>query len=291
MKNSNFDLYQIVTDKIIEQLEAGKLPWVKPWKSTSYNGLPYNGISNRAYSGVNVMLLWLSGFSSPDWYTSTQLKAKGWRFNEGEKPTMIVFTKPIAKDVKNVETGEVEKKGYQVFRYYRVFNRDQTDAPKVEQPDTIPAPTPEDVEQILGSLNLAEGVIYGGDRACYMPSRDGIRLPNVGDFKSEDHFKSTALHEGVHATGHKSRLDRDQRNAFGSAGYAFEELIAEIGSAMACAQIGLQWEELRHADYISSWLTALKNDKKMIVQAASRATKAVKYLIPEAEVVPIAEAA
>ena len=94
---------------------------------------------------------------------------------------MIVFTKPVAKDVKNVETGEVEKKGYQVFRYYRVFNRDQTDAPKVEQPDTIPAPTPEDVEQILGSLNLAEGVIYGGDRACYMPSRDGIRLPNVGD--------------------------------------------------------------------------------------------------------------
>ena len=315
MKKQRIDVAKLVTDKIIAELEAGRTPWIKPWKCTDYSGMPYNGTTNKPYQGVNVLMCWLSGFSSPDWYTMRQLstvagsgpkwepKHKGALGSRGcrVKPDQLKNGTPIvfyklkdyrAKETEDDGTVSYKMKRFPLIRFSTAYNRDQIDGlPPLPKSETVVAPTPEDIEAILESLNLEAGVKFGGDVACYMPTPDGIRLPNVGDFDSEDHFKSTALHEAVHSTGHKSRLDRDLKNGPGSKGYAFEELVAEMGSAMCCAMLGIEWEKLQHADYIASWLEVLKNDSSFVIRAASKATKAAKFLLPEAEAVEEAKAA
>lgn len=271
------ELYRSVTDRIVRELEQGAAPWIKPWKSTTTAGgvMPVNAVTGRAYSGINVPILWGEqhgrGYLTARWLTFRQALEKGAAVRKGEKGTHVVFTKRITVGEDN------DERQIAMLRTYVVFNAAQVDG----LPD--PPPTPE--ARLEDRLEAVEGFIgatraelqHGGDRACYVPSRDFIAMPPFGSFRAPEHYYATALHELAHWTGHSSRLDRDLGNRFGSRAYAAEELIAELGAAFLCAQLGITGE-LRHAGYIASWIELLKEDDRAIFTAASKASQAADFL-------------
>jgi antirestriction protein ArdC len=271
------DMYQQVTNSIIEQLEKGAIPWVKPWRADS--SADRNLVSGKAYQGINRLLLGMSsmsqGFASPEWATYKQWNEKGAQVNKGEKATHIVFFKPMAGK-KNAETGETEG-GYCVIRGYAVFNATQTNysAPVSDVPATQFNPIPA-CEQFIADTGAL--ISHGGDAAFYAPSHDRIQLPNKSAFDCEGSYYATAFHELTHWTGSEKRLDRDlSKGRFGNPAYAFEELVAEIGEAFLCADYSIQGE-LRHAGYIANWLKACRDDSKAIFRASALAQKAADYL-------------
>lgn len=275
------DIYQQVTDQIISALESGTIPWVKPWEDTaSPLGMPHNRVSKKAYNGINTLLLWCAqyegGFTSDSWLTYKQAQQLGGNVKKGSKGTKIVFFKPIEK-----ENEKGEKDSFCVARGYTVFNLDQCEG--IE-----PIVKPEQPAPVTGSIMLDVALAVGarvdieGNRACFIPSADIVKVPHIDQFKSADHFEATLAHELVHWTGHKSRMDRDLSGRFGSEAYAAEELIAEMGSAFISAEMGFCLTELRHASYIESWLKVLKNDKRAIFTAASQAQKACNYIKDQA---------
>ena len=285
------DIYTEVTNKIIAELEQGAAPWVKPWTSGRKNGIgvmPANAATGRTYAGINVPILWMAaadrGFEQPGWMTLNQANKLGGKVRKGEKGTTVVFTKRIVIDDKAAVnpsgTGDDDRKEISMLRAYTVFNLSQIDG----LADDLMAPPPPlpslnwHLEQ-AGAFITSTGadIRYGGDRACYVPSRDFINLPPVGAFKSIEQFQATALHELSHWSGASHRLDRDLTGRFGSQSYAAEELIAELSAAFLCAHLGIQGE-LRHAGYIDSWLKLLASDKRAIFTAASQASKAADYL-------------
>jgi antirestriction protein ArdC len=270
-KMAKFDLYQTVTDNIIAAIEqGGELPWVRPWTTT---GGPRNGMTGRAYSGVNHLLLTIAGakYSSAEWFTFKNAQKLGGSVRKGEKGTQVVFWNIISK--KN-EVGKDET--IPLLRYFLVFNRDQIDglpAPKVaERPE-------------FNSVEVAEAFIaatganitFGGDRACYNMVTDSITLPTQESFVDAGAYYATAFHELVHWTGHQSRLDRLKATPFGSPEYAKEELVAELGAAFLCAEYGIDGKT-QHPEYIKNWLAVLKDDKRFIFRASSLANKAVALL-------------
>jgi len=269
-------VYQDVTNSIIEQLEKGAIPWVKPWKADS--SADKNLLSQKPYQGINRLILGLSGmvnsYSVPVWASYKQWESIGGNVRKGEKGTRIVFFSKVSKE--NKTTGDTES--YSVLKAYWVFNASQIDGI-----DIVPAET---VEKPFTSIELAETRIvktgaalsHGGDAAFYAPSVDRIQLPNKGTFNSEANYYATAFHELVHWTGAKHRLDRNlDKGRFGNPAYAFEELVAEMGAAFLCQDYGIQGE-LRHAGYIQSWLKALRDDSKAVFKAAALAQKAADYL-------------
>ena len=271
------DLYKQVTDSIIAELEKGAIPWVKPWRADS--SADRNVVSGKPYKGINRLLLGMSamghGFSSPEWATYKQWTEKGAQVNKGEKATHIVFFKPIAGK-QNAETGETEG-GYCVIRGYAVFNATQTNysAPVSDVPAVQFNPVPA-CEQFIADTGAQ--ITHGGDAAFYAPSHDRIQLPNKSAFDHESSYYATAFHELTHWTGSDKRLDRDlSKGRFGNPSYAFEELVAEIGAAFLCADMGIQGE-LRHAGYIDHWLRACREDSKSIFRAAALSQKACDYL-------------
>jgi len=269
------DWYQDVTDRIIASLEAGPGEWSKPWKSLGVNGMPRNGSSNRQYNGINVWLLALSGYSDARWYTFNQAKALDANVRKGEKGTKIVFWQFISeKDENGVETG----KKIPLLRVFTVFNAQQIEGlPNVEKaPEVDPTVGFEKAAEIVAALGAT--VSHGGDRACYIPSEDSIRLPEPGQFTNLAHYWSTTLHEIGHWTGHTSRLDRKLGNRFGSNEYAMEELVAEITSAFTCAALGIEGE-LSHPEYINNWLKVLRGDKYAVFGAAREAQKAAAFIL------------
>ena len=269
-------VYQDVTNSIIEQLEKGAIPWVKPWKADS--SADKNLVSQKPYQGINRLILGLSGmvngYGVPVWASYKQWESIGGHVRKGEKGTRIVFFSKVDKE--NKQTGD--KESYSVLKAYWVFNASQIDGI-----DIVPAET---VEKPFTSIELAEERIvktgaalsHGGDAAFYAPSVDRIQLPNKGTFDSEANYYATAFHELVHWTGAKHRLDRNlEKGRFGNPAYAFEELVAEMGAAFLCQDYGIQGE-LRHAGYIQSWLKALRDDSKAVFKAAALAQKAADYL-------------
>lgn len=269
------DMYKTVTDSIILELEKGAVPWIKPWKADS--SADKNYISQKAYQGINRLLLGMSsmakGYSNPSWATYKQWTESGVQVKEGEKPSHIVFFKPMKG--KDKTTGE--DKAYCVIRGYSVFNAEQTDIQIVpsEQPDTVFNPMPDCEDRIVKTGAI---ISHGGDAAFYMPSQDRIQLPNKSAFDAPASYYATTFHELGHWTSHKTRLDRDlSKNRFGNPGYAFEELVAEIGAAYLCADYRIQGE-LRHAGYIEHWLKACREDNKAIFKAAALAQKATDYI-------------
>jgi antirestriction protein ArdC len=267
-------VYQQVTDRIIEQLEKGALPWIKPWRSDST--ADKNFITQKPYSGINTLILGMSGFSNPAWATYQQWQSKNIQVKKGEKSTQIVFFKPI-KATKENASGETESANYSVLRAYHVFNAEQTDAdilPSVsdELLPFNPIPACENKITETGAI-----INHGGDGAFYMPSKDQIQLPNKTAFNSESNYYATAFHELAHWSGAKHRLDRDLSGKYGNPAYAFEELIAEISAAFLCAEFKIEGE-LRHAGYIESWLKACRDDNKAIFKAAALAQKAADYI-------------
>ena len=269
-------IYTEITQSIIEQLEQGAAPWIKPWKADS--SADKNLVSQKPYQGINRLLLGMSsmvkGFSVPVWASYKQWEAIGANVKKGEKGTKIVFYSPVSKE--NKQTGDLEK--YAVLKTYFVFN-----AAQVEGIDIVPAET---VAAEFTAVELAEqriiktgaAISHGGDAAFYMPSADRIQLPNKTAFNSEANYYATAFHELAHWTGSKNRLDRDlDKGRFGNPAYAFEELVAEMSAAFLCSDYGIQGE-LRHAGYIGHWLKALREDSKAVFKAAALAQKAADYI-------------
>ena len=277
------DMYQIVTDRIIAALENGVKPWACPWDRTQQcDMLPMNFKSKAQYSGVNILLLWSEtvekGYSSPYWLTYKQAAELGGNVIKGQKGLEIIFYKTWEK--KN-EQGEGEK--IPMLRSFVVFNLDQIE--NIEKPVT--AIKEERIKnnefEVMAHVDdaiLATGAVINhvGVRAFYSPSQDTITMPTQDRFTSSSDYYATLWHELTHSTAHKSRLDRKLTGGFGSQDYAFEELIAELGAAFCCADLGV-FGEIQHKSYIASWLKALNNDKKYIFKAASLASKAHQFLL------------
>lgn len=277
------DIAQVITDRIISELEQGAAPWVKPWKDVrngNANGQPYNPASGTIYRGANWTFLTLIGstFSSNAWVTLKQANALGGHVKAGEKGTPIVFWKPLAvKDRANPD----QVTHVPMLKHYYVFNLDQCEDVALPVRESLAPETWEPCEKaqsLTDSLNLAGGLSHGGNRAFFRSSTDSIVMPEKGQFTSRESYYATLLHESIHATGHESRLKRLTPARFGSENYAYEELVAELGAAMLCAHCGLDGD-LRHADYIGSWLKALKDDKKFIISAAGKAQAAMDFLV------------
>ena len=291
------DVHAEITQSIVAQLEAGTVPWLQPWKAGArFSGMPRNYVSKRAYSGINVLLLWTAaqekGYASSEWLTFKQAKEKGGSVRKGEKATTIVFYKRL--DIKEkLESGEIAEKQIMMAREYHVFNADQCDGLKSEVAPSKADTANELNADFMRSVKLTGvDLRHGGNSAHYMPALDYVQMPHVADFKDGAGYMATLAHEMVHWTGHKSRLDRLEAFAVNKAEYAFEELVAELGAAFTCAEFGIKGD-LRHASYIKSWIKLLTDDKRALFRAASRASKAVAFLYPNnsQEAVDVAEAA
>lgn len=270
-------IYDTITNNIIAELEKGAAPWVKPWRADST--ADHNLVSKKPYSGINRLILGMAGLSytSNTWATYKQISEAGGHVRKGEKGTHIVFFKPVTKETRTA-TGEIETESYAVLKSYCVFNADQCEGlelPTVEKPATEFEPL-DHVEQRIIKTGAVIG--HGGDAAFYAPSQDRIQMPNKTAFASPANYYATVLHELVHWTSAKHRLDRDlSKGRFGNPAYAFEELVAELGAAFLCQDHGIDGD-LRHAGYIGSWLKALRNDSTAIFKAAALAQKAADYI-------------
>lgn len=275
MGRINKDIYQEVTNKIIDLMETHGSNWTQPWTAQT-GGLPYNAVTKKHYNGMNVILLGCAGYSSPVWATYKQWKTKGCQVRRGEKGTMGIFYKAI--QITDQETEE--EKTIPMIRSFVLFNSAQVDGYTEEQAPEI---TEEERNEIADMFirNTQANITHGGDRAFYSPGYDRIQLPNFADFHNAEAYYGTALHELAHWTGHKSRLDRSKAMAsrFGTQQYAAEELVAEVAAAFMSVQLGVSVEpRADHAKYINGWLSVLKNDKKAFSNAVSRAQKASDYL-------------
>jgi antirestriction protein ArdC len=279
-KKPIFDMYQEVTNQMIEALEKGVKPWVCPWEtSNGGSGLPINFQTGNTYSGINILLLWAAacqqGFASSQWLTFKQAVAVGGCVRKGEKGTRIVFYKTL--EVEDKKTGE--KDNIPMLKSFVVFNVDQIDGLEIDAVNAIDDMAPfealEHVEQFF--LDTGAVITEKGESAFFRPSTDEIVLPSRERFTQSADFYATGLHELTHWSGAKSRLNRPQRHRFGSEDYAFEELIAELGCSFLMASLGVTGE-VQHESYIASWLQKLHNDKKYIFKAASAASKAHQYL-------------
>jgi len=268
-------IYQQVTDRIIAELESGAAPWIKPWKAGSAED--QNIISKKPYQGINRLILGMSGFAMPYWASFKQWQDLGGSVKKEEKGTHIVFYSPIAKDTVNPENGNIEQSIYHCLKSYVVFNAAQVEGIEFEQtkpvlPDFNPVPALED-----RILKTGANIKHNGSQAFYRPSEDSITMPAKNTFIDESNYYATVLHELTHWSGAKHRLDRTKGKRFADTAYAFEELVAELGAAFLCQDYGIQGD-LRHADYIGSWLKCLKDDNKAIFNAAALAQKAADYI-------------
>lgn len=281
-------VYEKVTARIIELLETGNVPWKKPWR---FSEGPRNLISRKPYRGINSFLLNCSPYSSPYWITYRQATEKGGQVRKGEKSTAIIFWKWLdcKADPDNEDNESTEK--VPLVRFYNVFNLDQVDdidPPAEVQPD-IPFSPIDQAEQVISNMPHRPLIQYGGNRACYSPTLDCIKLPNRNAFNSPEEFYSTAFHELAHSTGHSSRLSRKgilEPSYFGSHDYSHEELVAEFGASMLCGVTGIEQQTLENsAAYIQGWLKVLKGDKKLAIIAAGQAQRAADFIlnIPQTE--------
>ncbi len=271
-------LYESVTSQIIQELEQGTAPWVKVWDSQAGGFLPANASSRRYYSGINIPILWAAagrhGYPTHEWMTFKQALALNACVRKGERGTSIVFVKKLVREEENADP-----KSITVLKTYSVFNVAQIDGllPSV-RPDAVLRPLEacyEGIEQFVKASKAQ--VLHGPYEPCYIPSKDAVCLPAREAFKGDEHYYATLLHECVHWTGAEHRLKRQLKNRFGTKDYAAEELVAELGAAFLCAHLGIKGE-LRHAGYIKTWLTLLKEDPRAIFTASAKASEAATYL-------------
>ncbi|MBN9504768.1 MAG: DUF1738 domain-containing protein [Altererythrobacter sp.] len=274
-----------ITAAIIEKLEAGTRPWVKPWR-----GVPVSRplrSCGTPYRGMNTFWLWMvaeaAGFASPYWMTYRQCQALGGQVRKGEKSTIAIFYRTYDRQVED-ESGEEDTETRRVLRAYAVFNADQCDGlPEMYRPaPPVEAGEPEGREARLDHFfaSIGAALRHHGSEAYYEPAVDRITMPPATLFDGYDHYYATLAHELSHWTGHGSRLARDLKNRFGSEAYAAEELIAELSAAILGAELGLPVAHLdSHASYIAHWLELLRSDERAILTAAARAEEAAAYLL------------
>lgn len=284
---SNRDLYAEITSTITADLEAGTLPWVRPWGQgrAPALALPSNYATGRTYSGINILLLWRAviehGFATHTWLTYKQAEALGAHVRRAERGTTIVYADrftPAAERQRASKAGDLP--GTVPFlKAFTVFNADQIDG----LPAPLPSSPPLDdarIEPVVRDLIQASGLDFriGGHDAFYDRVWDYVQVPPAAAFPQPVNWHRTALHEMAHATGHINRLNRDMTGAFGSDLYACEELVAELAAAFCCAALGIV-PTVRHADYLASWLKVIRADKRAIIRAASKAAKAADWLL------------
>ena len=281
-KYSKRDIYQEVTDTIIEALENadGVLPWRKPWRDGGL--IPRNGNSGRPYNGINPFYLMAvadrNGWTSNDWFTFKGAKSAGGTVRRGEKSKALgVYFEQRKIDDPKSEDG---KKMIPFMRHFAVFNREQCDGLEDWNIDEefVPLDDAERLEAVEQFIDSVGATIENGSRACYVPSLDKIQMPPFGSFEDAEGYYGTLLHELVHWTGDGSRLDRDLTGRFGNKTYSAEELVAEFGSAYLCNIMKVD-AGMQHTAYIQNWIRLLKEDKKAIFKCCTEARKASDFLM------------
>lgn len=282
------DVYTRVTERIITDLEQGIRPWMKPWHAEHAAGrinrpLRHNG---TPYRGMNILLLWgeamEKGYAAPIWMTFKQAIELNAHVRKGEHGSLVVYANSVTR-TETDDKGEDVEREIPFLKGYTVFNVEQIDGlPEhyYAKPEN-PLPMSERIESADRFMTATGAVInHGGNSAFYAPARDAIQLPPFEAFRDKESYYATALHELTHWTRHEKRLDRDfGRQRFGDAGYAREELVAELGAAFLCSDIGIT-PEIRedHAAYVANWLQVLKEDKRAIFSAAAHAQRAADFL-------------
>jgi len=272
------DVYEIVTNRIILALEGGIIPWKQCWSAA--HDAPRNYQSGHVYTGINALLLGMQQAEKAYYLTFAQARALGGCVRKGEKGLPVVFFMPTKRE----DDKGKEKKGA-ILRYSTVFNVSQIDGIEWklhELPSREHTPH-EAAELLVKNYPSAPSIKHAGSSAVYRTSTDTVTMPEAELFATVEDYYQTLFHELAHSTGHKSRLNRDTLTevaAFGSATYAKEELVAEIGAAMLSGAAGLDMSvtEKSTTAYLQNWLTALRNDKKLIISAASQAQKATNYI-------------
>ena len=289
MTAEKLDVCSRVTNKIIADLEAGNLTWLQPWQAGGHKAgavsrpLRAGGVP---YRGVNVLMLWASaiekGYNCPLWLTYKQADELGGQVRKGEKGSLVVYANTFTKTGTD-EKGEETETEIPFMKGYTVFNAEQIDGLPAHFYATVP-PLNNEIERLESAerffASTKATLQHGGNRAFYSPSRDIVQMPEAQTFRDAESYYATRAHEMIHWTRHPRRLDRDLGSKrFGDAGYAMEELVAEIGATFLCADLGIEPETRPdHAAYVASWLKVLKDDKRAIFTAASHAQKAVDYL-------------
>ena len=286
-QSAKVDVYARITDRIVEDLAAGVRPWMKPWSVSHAEGrisrpLRHNG---TPYRGVNVLLLWgeaqAKGFCSPSWMTYKQAQELGGQVKKGEAGLLVVYADRYTKSETN-ERGEEAEREVAFMKGYTVFNVEQIDGlPAQYVAPPAPALPPLPLHQAAEAFFTGTGATFchGGSRAFYSPARDFIQLPPAEAFRDAASYAGTKAHELIHWTGHPSRNAREFGRRFGDRAYAFEELVAELGAAFLCADLGITPEvQPDHAAYLAHWLQVLKEDKRAIFSAAAHAQRAADYL-------------
>jgi antirestriction protein ArdC len=277
------DLYAEVSARICAELERGAAPWIKPWSATPGANTPCNAVTNRPYSGCNVVLLWMAanaGYRTPRYLTFKQALDLGGNVRKGERGTRVYFVKQLQVRDGSKEDEETARI-IPMMREYTVFNVEQCDGlpERVVSVSKVRPRNADERDATIDDFLACSGATIreGAGEAYYRPGDDFISLPRFDAFKSAAHFYGVAFHELGHWTGHKSRLDRDLRHRFGERAYAAEELIAELCAAFLCAAFSIDGD-LRHAGYIASWIGLLKADNRAFFTACSRAQAAADYL-------------
>jgi len=281
------DVYQIITNRIIEQLAQKVVPWRKPWTDAGY---PQNLITKLQYRGINTWLLASLGYSQNYFLTLRQAEAVGANVRKGERGHMVIFWKQQESKYNNdgdtSQQGDNLKSRPSVLRYYLVFNIEQCE----NIPETLEIPFSESThspialcDEIVARMPQCPAIIHGKTDACYNPGTDKIHMPKQGSFTSGESYYCTLFHELIHSTGHKSRLNRAEitdPTKFGSEKYSIEELTAEIGACYLNSAVGIIDKEFdQSVAYIKSWIEALRNDKRMIIYASTRAQKAADFIL------------
>ena len=274
------NVYEIVTEQVIKQLESGVAPWRKPWRTEP----PCNLVTGKEYRGINPFLLAPQGYGSRYWLTYYQANKLGGHIRKGEHSSIVTFWKVGTEKTVVDAAGNERKSRPFLLRYYRVFNVEQTEgiAEKLGLGNASPrTPSLDQCEAIVAGMPNCPAITQDG-RAWYRPSTDTVGIPSRTAFNSAEEYYSTLFHELTHSTGHTSRIGRegiDVLNTFGSESYSREELVAEMGAAMLCGVTGIEPITLSNsAAYLNSWIERLRGDSKLIILAASAAQKAADYI-------------
>lgn len=284
-KHPSQGIYALVTQKIIDHLEKGTIPWRMPWTKA---GLPQNLISKKHYRGINLWLLNACGYPRNFFLTFKQLKELGGSVKKGEKAHIVLFWKWIEKTRENNTNSNSEepkeKQKIPLLRYYLVFNIDQCiGIPEISIPTiSLPNEPLAECEKILEGMPHMPAIEHKEQDAYYHPGKDIINMPRMDTFVCSEKYYITLFHELVHSTGHESRLNRKElmSGTFGSTNYSEEELVAEIGASFLASHAGIVLDE--HEDsaaYIKGWLEVLRNDMRFIVKASALAQRAVEYIL------------
>ncbi len=279
---AHLDVYKIVNDKVIEQMNKGTVPWQKPWTG---GGLPQNLISKKHYRGINMMLLSMMGFEHNLFLSFKQVHDIGGKVKKGEKGHLVVYWSQVDSKPEGTEQNGQDKdqKKKSILRYYYVFNISQCEnIPEKYIPasrDTKDIPS---CESIVSAMPHCPPIRHKEQKAFYHPKEDYVNMPKKRSFKDDESYYAVLFHELVHATGHESRLKREtitEMAEFGDYYYSQEELIAEMGTCYLQSFAGITSTFQNSTAYLQGWLSKLEGDKKFIFTAARAAQKATDYIL------------